>query len=203
MVRNLIAYGSLIVIAYIIYAFTTRTPEVEVLPLPEPEVIQEVIPPLIEAQSGEDLPIPEPEEVFYSEREIECLALNSYYESRGESKAGQVAVAQVVINRLKNERFPNTICGVVQQGPTYKNWKGNIMPVRHQCHFSWWCDGKSDIPVDLETYEEILNLVTDILYLDTVDITDGSLYYHAEYVNPWWAPHFEMVTKIDRHIFYR
>ena len=61
----------------------------------------------------------------------------------------------------------------------------------------------SDIPVDLETYEEILNLVTDILYLDTVDITDGSLYYHAEYVKPWWAPHFEVVTKIDRHIFYR
>lgn len=55
----------------------------------------------------------------------------------------------------------------------------------------------------METYEEILNLVTDILYLDTVDITDGSLYYHAEYVNPWWASHFEVVTKIDRHIFYR
>lgn len=202
MLKQISAYGSILVIAYVFYMFFTAPPKVEVVPLPEPEPIMMELPHKV-GTIEKTPPVPEPEEVFYNEREIECLALNSYYESRGESRAGQVAVAQVVLNRLESERFPNTICGVVQQGPTYKNWKGNIMPVRHQCHFSWWCDGKSDIPVDMETYEEILNLVTDILYLDTVDITDGSLYYHAEYVNPWWASHFEVVTKIDRHIFYR
>lgn len=147
---------------------------------------------------------PEPlqEKLLYSERDIECLALNSYYEARSESVAGQVAVAQVVMNRVKSNKFPNTICEVIQHGKTRINWKGNVVPVLNQCHFSWWCDGKSDIPVDVRTYHSILDLVTDILYLDTVDITEGSLYYHADYVTPYWAPSFEMVTKIDRHIFY-
>lgn len=145
---------------------------------------------------------PLPETPLYSERDIECLALNSYYEARSESVAGQVAVAQVVMNRVKSNKFPNTICEVIQHGKTRINWKGNVVPVLNQCHFSWWCDGKSDIPVDVRTYHSILDLVTDILYLDTVDITEGSLYYHADYVTPYWAPSFEMVTKIDRHIFY-
>jgi len=147
---------------------------------------------------------PEPlqEKLLYSERDIECLALNSYYEARSESVAGQVAVAQVVMNRVKSTQYPNTICEVIQHGKTRINWKGNVVPVLNQCHFSWWCDGKSDIPVDVRTYHSILDLVTDILYLDTVDITEGSLYYHADYVTPYWAPSFEMVTKIDRHIFY-
>lgn len=147
-------------------------------------------------------PEPLPEKLLYSERDIECLALNSYYEARSESVAGQVAVAQVVMNRVKSNKFPNTICEVIQHGKTRINWKGNVVPVLNQCHFSWWCDGKSDIPVDVRTYHSILDLVTDILYLDTVDITEGSLYYHADYVTPYWAPSFEMVTKIDRHIFY-
>ncbi len=166
-----------------------ETVEPEPIPVATPIEVELMGPPL-------------PETPLYSERDIECLALNSYYEARSESVAGQVAVAQVVMNRVKSNKFPNTICEVIQHGKTRINWKGNVVPILNQCHFSWWCDGKSDIPVDVRTYHSILDLVTDILYLDTVDITEGSLYYHADYVTPYWAPSFEMVTKIDRHIFY-
>ena len=166
-----------------------ETVEPEPIPVATPIEVELMGPPL-------------PETPLYSERDIECLALNSYYEARSESVACQVAVAQVVMNRVKSNKFPNTICEVIQHGKTRINWKGNVVPILNQCHFSWWCDGKSDIPVDVRTYHSILDLVTDILYLDTVDITEGSLYYHADYVTPYWAPSFEMVTKIDRHIFY-
>jgi len=143
------------------------------------------------------------EETFYSERDLECLALNSYYEARNQSLAGQIAVAQVVLNRVNSSKFPDTICEVIYQGPTYTNWKGNEMPVRNMCHFSWWCDGKSDIPVDVRTYHKILDNLTDLVYSDTIDITDGSTHYHADYVEPDWSSAFEVTVKIDDHIFYK
>jgi len=144
-----------------------------------------------------------PEDPIYEEREIECLALNSYFEARNQSLAGQIAVAQVVLNRVRSKDYPDTICDVIQQGPTYENWKGNILPVRNQCHFSWWCDGKSDIPQDEETYQNILNLVTQIIQDKPIDITEGSLYYHADYVKPYWVPTLERTLVIDNHIFYK
>jgi hypothetical protein len=159
-------------------------------------------PPTIAPVTTDDLQIVV-EETFYSERDLECLALNSYYESRNQSVAGQIAVAQVVLNRVESPKFPNTICDVIYQGPTYTNWKGNEMPVRNRCHFSWWCDGKSDIPVDVRTYHKILDMLTDLVYSDTIDITDGSTHYHADYVEPDWSSAFEVTVKIDDHIFYK
>lgn len=165
----------------------------------------------VPVQTVTDVAPPEPEpvvelvteETFYSERDLECLALNSYYESRNQSVAGQIAVAQVVLNRVESPKFPNTICDVIYQGPTYTNWKGNEMPVRNRCHFSWWCDGKSDIPVDVRTYHKILDMLTELVYSDTIDITDGSTHYHADYVEPDWSKSFTKTVVIDDHIFYR
>lgn len=166
-----------------------------------PESVEPIAPSPIPVE----LPIAEPvvEETFYSERDVECLALNSYFEARNQGVAGQIAVAQVVLNRVNSPRFPNTICEVIYQGPTYTNWKGNEMPVRDRCHFSWWCDGKSDIPVNVQTYHKILDRVQELLYSDTVDITDGSTHYHADYVNPDWSKKLERTVTIDDHIFYR
>lgn len=144
-----------------------------------------------------------PEVFLYGEREIECLALNSYFEARNQSVAGQIAVAQVVLNRVNSPKFPNTICEVIQQGPTYENWKGTVLPIRNQCHFSWWCDGMSDIPHDQETYDRILKLVTKILEEKTVDITDGSVYYHADYVKPYWINTLHKTLVVDDHVFYK
>lgn len=144
-----------------------------------------------------------PEDPIYDEREIECLALNSYFEARNQSLAGQIAVAQVVLNRVKSPKFPDTICEVIQQGPTYENWKGNVLPVRYQCHFSWWCDGKSDIPEDKVTYRDILNVTIELIVTQPIDITEGSLYYHADYVKPEWSNIFFKTVVIDNHIFYK
>ena len=77
---------------------------------------------------------------------ITCLALNIYFESRNQPIEGQVAVSQVVLERVKSDKYPSTVCEVVFQGPTY-SWSVNY-PIRDRCQFSWYCDGLSDKPKD-------------------------------------------------------
>jgi len=67
-----------------------------------------------------------------------CLAMNVYWEARSQSTAGQIAVAQVVVNRVNDRRYPDNVCGVVTQGVVHS---GTTLPVKHKCHFSWYCDG--------------------------------------------------------------
>ena len=129
--------------------------------------------------------------------EIACLALNIYHEARSEPLEGQRAVAAVTLNRVQHSRFPNTVCEVVKQA-RYKN--GRL--VKHQCQFSWWCDGKSDKPKEKETFYRIWRLAEQ-MYETYRDNTGGALFYHADYVNPWWAQHKSKTTKIGRHVFYR
>ena len=145
-----------------------------------------------------------------------CLALNIYHEARDQGTAGLFGVTAVVLNRVNDERFPNTICEVVYQGPTRESWKTRryknlpaderiYYPIKNKCQFSWYCDGKNDTPHNREKYLEVLDLVEAILYneLPFVDITDGALFYHADYVNPSWAKTKQRTTEIDDHIFYR
>ena len=145
-----------------------------------------------------------------------CLALNVYHEARSQGTAGLFGVTAVVLNRVNDPRFPNTICGVIYQGPTRESWKTRryknlpaedriYYPVKHKCQFSWYCDGKDDTPHNKEKYQEILDLVEAILYneLPFIDITDGALFYHADYVNPSWAKTKQRTTEINDHIFYR
>ena len=196
--KNTIHFASSVLAACVVLialAFITF-----VLPSNDDDVLP---PPVQETVPSPPAVSPVPEEPFYSERELECLALNSYFEARNQSLAGQIAVAQVVLNRVKSEHYPNTICEVIQQGPTYENWKGNVLPVRNQCHFSWWCDGMSDIPQDKETYSNILSIMQDLLDNKTLDITEGSVYYHADYVKPSWANEVQQTLTIDNHIFYK
>ena len=144
-----------------------------------------------------------------------CLALNIYHEARSQGTAGLFGVTAVVLNRVNDSRFPNTICGVVYQGPTRESWKTRqhkdlladeriYYPVRNKCQFSWYCDGKNDTPRNQEKYQEILEMVKAILWdeLPFIDITDGALFYHADYVNPSWAKTKQRTTEIDDHIFY-
>jgi spore germination cell wall hydrolase CwlJ-like protein len=138
-----------------------------------------------------------------TDRDRQCLAINTYYEARNQSKAGRLATMQVVVNRVHDHRFPNTICDVVTQGPTYTNWLGNEWPVRDQCQFSWYCDGMSDIPVEAETFFEMEKLVDEFLSNNMIDFTDGALYYHADYVSPEWRNDYIVTAVIDNHIFYR
>jgi len=135
-----------------------------------------------------------------------CLAKNMYYEARNQGTAGQLAVTAVVFNRVNDRRFPNTICEVIQQGPTRESWKknGTFYPIKNRCQFSWYCDGKSDEPKQLKTYERFLTIAHAILYneLTFVDITDGAVFYHADYVTPGWAKSKDKTTEIQDHIFY-
>ena len=148
-------------------------------------------------------------------KEVECLAKNMYYEARNQGTAGKLAVTNVVLNRVKDERFPNTICEVVKQGPTRESWKTKkdknlpdeeriYYPIRHKCQFSWYCDGASDEPKNEEKYQESyllsLNIVDKRFHL--IDITDGALFYHADYVKPSWARTKHRTTEIGDHIFY-
>ena len=139
--------------------------------------------------------------------EVNCMAENMYWESRNQTFHGLLAVGQVVMNRVHDPRFPNTICEVIQQGPTKPSWKDPSInyPIRHRCQFSWYCDGKTDeIPeVDYQIYEFIRTMALKVSqdYFD--DITEGATHYHAYYVTPEWAVTKTKTLQIDDHIFYR
>ena len=114
-----------------------------------------------------------------------CLALNTYHEAKNQSMIGQVATAQVVMNRVADSRYPNTVCEVVKQGPKYK---GSDVPVRHKCQFSWFCDGKSDEPrrdsKEWRMAQEYARIVLSGRIV--LDVTEGATHYHATYVKPSW-----------------
>ena len=128
-----------------------------------------------------------------------CLALNVYFEARSESMASQLAVSLVVMNRVKDHRFPNTFCGVVKQGLTYKNDK----VVLGKCQFSWYCDGKPDRPKNKQAWLKAQQVASIVLDGSMVDFTQGSTHYHAHYVKPAWSERFTQTVRINDHIFYR
>jgi len=125
--------------------------------------------------------------------EVHCLALNIYFEARSEPESGQRAVGHVVMNRVAHRGYPNSVCQVVQQGGEKR---------LHRCQFSWWCDGQSDKPVNQKAWGRSLRLARKI-YLGTFeDTTDGALWYHANYVKPYWSDVLLQGDKIGQHIFY-
>ncbi len=137
--------------------------------------------------------------------ETSCLSLNIYHEARNQSIAGQIAVGQVTLNRVRDKRFPNTICEVITQGPHRPSWKGTgeMIPIRNKCHFSWYCDGKSDEIKQKKEYSDIVDLSRMLMKQNMIDITTGATHYHAYYVSPSWAKTKTRTTKIEDHIFYR
>ena len=131
---------------------------------------------------------------------ITCLALNIYFESRNQPIEGQVAVSQVVLERVKSKKYPNTVCEVVFQGPTY-SWSVNY-PIKDRCQFSWYCDGLSDKPRDRTAWLNSLE-VAEKVYYGLTDTVKGATHYHSVKVDPWWAKYKVKVKQIGDHIFYR
>lgn len=126
-----------------------------------------------------------------SQREVDCLALNIYREAGIEETKGMLAVALVTMNRLKTNGFPDTVCKVVKQ------------KTQKVCQFSWVCMNR--LPrIDEKIYNYTRYLATQIyLNHDLIeDVTEGALFYHADYVSPKWKK-LQMTTKIGRHIFYK
>ena len=130
------------------------------------------------------------------------MALNMYHEAKNQSMLGQLAVGQVVMNRVEDKRFPDNVCDVVTEAVTYK---GTDKPVLHKCQFSWYCDGKSDQPnMKSRQWGNAIRYASIIMSESiNIDVTDGATHYHATYVRPAWRKTKTRTTRIDRHIFYR
>ena len=126
-------------------------------------------------------------------REMKCLSEALYFEARGEQIEGQIAVADVIINRKNSNRFPGTICRVVSEGSHRKN----------ACQFSYNCDGKLELIYDKKTYRRIVKLSSMILNGAFSDVTNGATFFHASEVSPSWSKKFKKTRKIGRHIFYK
>jgi len=130
-------------------------------------------------------------------KELRCLASNIYFEAASESTVGKLAVALVTINRVKHPEFPNTICDVVFEGHKRKD---------KLCQFSWTCDKliNKNVPKKTNLWDDSEKLAKIVLFQqDTiVDITNGAIYYHADYVTPKWSKTMKKVATIDRHLFY-
>ena len=126
------------------------------------------------------------------EAERRCLIEGIYYEARGERAVGQLAVAEVVINRVLSGRYPSTICGVVFQGAS-----------TGRCQFSFACDGSMKRPRDNLAWRKAQRMAHYVLSGRVRNSLVGTAtYYHANYVSPYWAPHMVEVAKIGQHIFY-
>tara|TARA_R110001592_G_scaffold45033_3_gene144167 strand:- start:132 stop:701 length:570 start_codon:yes stop_codon:yes gene_type:complete len=147
--------------------------------------------------------------------QMHCLATNIYHEARGETVRGKFAVAHVTMNRVNSDRFPNTVCNVVYQSQMRTNWKGESVPKRHKCQFSWYCDGKSDaiilrtaegniIKYNMNAWEESLKVATAVLKHNIHDTTYGAThYFNDKLADPYWADHYVQVAVIDNHVFHR
>lgn len=132
-------------------------------------------------------------EAEFEERERRCLATAIYFEARGEPVRGQIAVGQVIMNRVRSPQFPQTICGVVYQGQMQKG-----------CQFSFACDGKSDMPKNDEQWALAQDLSKQItsgkVWLPEVGY---STYYHANSVRPGWVNAMNKIDSIGHHVFYK
>ena len=130
---------------------------------------------------------------------VVCLAINIYFEARNQPVEGQVAVSQVVMNRVDDRRFPDDPCAVIKQGPRTPTG----VPLLHQCQFSWYCDGKSDIPEDHDAYRWATIVALGIMTDRYTDRVRGATHYHADHIEPDWPIIKTKTAHIGNHIFYR
>ncbi|WP_183904232.1 cell wall hydrolase [Rhizobium sp. BK212] len=130
----------------------------------------------------------------FSAREQQCLASGIYFEARGESVKGQAAVAQVILNRVRNPSYPKTICGVVYQNEDWRN----------RCQFSFACDAIKD-RVNSEYHWRVARDVAMAVTAGKIWLPQvgSATHYHAVYVRPKWARTMEKVGRIGLHVFYR
>ena len=126
-------------------------------------------------------------------KELECLTKNMYHESKGEGELGWLAVGMVTMNRVESKYYPNKVCDVVYQnnGKVYQ--------------FSWAATKKKLTKPKKELYNEIYQLAVLVyLYHEKMqDVTKDALFFHADYVNPYWSKKMNKTVKIGRHIFYK
>ena len=162
--------------------------------------------------------------VSVNETELKCMAENIYFEGRAEPMVGKIAIGHVVMNRIEDKRFPDTICGVIKQGPVRESWKTRqhedlddservYYPRKHRCQFSWWCDGEKDtiwvqymngttIDSNNNAWRDSVHIALDTMAQTLYDNTGGATYYYAHnIVYPSWAKKFIVTEVIGNHTF--
>jgi spore germination cell wall hydrolase CwlJ-like protein len=126
-------------------------------------------------------------------RAVDCMTAAIAYEAGYEPLAGREAVAQVILNRLREPRFPKTVCGVVFEGSQR----------RTGCQFTFTCDGSLMRRLRSEVVDAARATAVSVLDGLTPDRVRGATHYHANYVNPYWASTGQMTARIGAHLFYR
>lgn len=123
---------------------------------------------------------------------ITCLARSIYWEAKGGDGTDMTAVANVVMNRLGQKDFADTVCGVVKQGSERKG-----------CQFSWWCDGRPDQVVEDDRYELAREVARKALNQQLPDRTHGALFFHDRRVRPAWGTKFVRTAETGELVFYK
>ena len=131
-----------------------------------------------------------------------CLALNIYHEARGEQIDGQIAVANVTMNRVNNRRYPDTVCKVVLQKVCGKKLRYTAAYDGCTPQFTWTWDGASDTPKNKEAWLLAQVIAAKALTGKLKNMVRDAVLYHSTRVNPYWAKKMLMITQIDDHIFY-
>jgi hypothetical protein len=126
-------------------------------------------------------------------RALDCLTAAIYYEARSQSDDGQRAVAQVVLNRVRDRAFPSSVCGVVYQGSTRATG----------CQFSFTCDGSMAYRRNERSWDHARTIAEQALSGAVYAPVGSATFYHANYVSPWWAASMDKIATIGAHIFYR
>ncbi len=127
------------------------------------------------------------------DRQLDCLARAVYYEARSEDTTGQLAVAEVVMNRVRDPRFPKTTCEVVYQGQ-YRDTG---------CQFTFTCDGSVRHKPFGIAWDRAKDIALHVMLGLNTPMTNKATHYHTDYVNPYWAPGLVETAEIGTHIFYR
>lgn len=125
--------------------------------------------------------------------ELRCLSEALYFEARGETIEGQMAVAEVVLTRVDSRHWPNTVCGVVRQGDERATG----------CQFSYACDGQPETIENPRAYAQAERVARLMLQGAPRRLTGRATHYHADYVSPGWARTMEQTTQVGAHLFYR
>ncbi|MFA8384395.1 MAG: cell wall hydrolase [Pelagibaca sp.] len=124
----------------------------------------------------------------------ECLAEALYFEARGETIQGQFAVAEVIMNRVKSGRFPDDICGVINQGTGKK----------YQCQFTYTCDGIPEHIREPQAWDRVGKVARAILDgRAPMNLTNGATHYHTTAVRPRWSRTYTQTASYGVHVFYR
>ncbi|MDP3491866.1 MAG: cell wall hydrolase [Hyphomonadaceae bacterium] len=127
------------------------------------------------------------------QEEADCLAEAVYYEARSEDTTGQMAVAEVVMNRVRDPRFPKTVCAVVYQGHYRETG----------CQFTFTCDGSLHNKPRGESWDRAKAVAMNVMLGLSKPVTNKATHYHTDYVNPYWKAGMVETKVLGTHIFYR